>query len=238
MQNAIVKILDKRLYPDFQDNWDCKLFRDIIIRHINSSSRVLDLGAGAGIIKQLNFRGLTSQICGVDIDDRVLKNPYLDEAKMCDTESIPYGDNSFDVVICNSVLEHLSAPEKTFKEVYRILKKGGFFIVKTPNKYHYVTILARLTPHWFHSFYNRLLGRAEEDTFPTFYRVNSQKKIVCYGEDAGFKVESIELVEGRPEYLRIIWPTYLLGAAYEKVVNSTELLRFFRIVLIACWRKL
>ncbi len=54
---------------------------------------------------------------------------------------------------------------------------------------------------------------------------------------AGFAVEKIDRIEGRPEYLRISWPTYLLGAAYERLVNSTEWFAAFRILLVAELRK-
>ena len=40
-----------------------------------------------------------------------------------------------------------------------------------------------------------------------------------------------------PEYLRVTWPTYLLGAAYERVVNTFDFLAIFRILLIAQLRK-
>jgi len=235
--SKLVKIFDKYLYPDFQDNWDNNLLRDRVIKYMRPNNKILDLGAGAGIVEQLNFKGLASCICGVDIDTRVLDNPYLDEAKVGRAESIPYEDNSFDIVISINVLEHLSDPEKIFKEVHRILKKDGVFIVKTPNKYHYVKILASLTPHWFHLYYNRIRRRTEKNTFPTLYKANSKKKIIYYGESTGFKVESIEIIEGRPEYLRISWPTYLLGTIYEKIVNSTEFLHHFRVVILACLRK-
>ncbi len=235
--SRLIKILDKYFYPEFQDNWDNKLFRDRVIEYINSNSKVLDLGAGAGIIEQCNFKGLASVVYGIDLDNRVLKNPYLDEAKLGSAESIPYDDQSFDIVICNNVLEHLSNPAVVFKEVHRVLRRDGFLIAKTPNKFHYVSILARLTPHWFHKFYNRLRGRQEEDTFPTFYRINSYKEIVYYVQKTGFKIEKIELIEGRPEYLRINCFTYLFGILYEKIVNSSEVFCNFRVLLVASLRK-
>jgi ubiquinone/menaquinone biosynthesis C-methylase UbiE len=233
----LTNILDKYIYPEFQDNWDNKLFRDRVIEHINSNSRILDLGAGAGIIEHCNFKGLAASVCGVDLDNRVLKNPYLDDAKLGSAEAIPYDDQAFDIVICNNVLEHLSNPAVVFKEVSRVLKKGGFFIVKTPNKFHYVPLLARLTPHWFHQLYNSLRGRQEDNTFPTLYKVNSKKKIYHYSRAAGFEIRDMRLIEGRPEYLRIIWPAYLGGMFYEKLVNSMGILKNFRVIIIAALRK-
>jgi len=35
----------------------------------------LDLGAGAGIVSQMNFKGIASRVCGIDPDERVLSNP-------------------------------------------------------------------------------------------------------------------------------------------------------------------
>jgi hypothetical protein len=51
------------------------------------------------------------------------------------------------------------------------------------------------------------------------------------------RVESLELIESRPEYLRISTITYLLGLAYERVVNATRLLAGARVVLIGILRK-
>ena len=45
-------------------------------------------------------------------------------------------------------------------------------------------------------------------------------------------VQDLQLVEGRPEYMRIAAPLYLLGILYERIVNSTELLSGMRILLI------
>ena len=87
--------------------------------------------------------------------------------------------------------------------------------------------IARLTPHRFHQYVNRRRGRAEVDTFPTRYRANTRPDIVRLADKSGLSVERIELIEGRPEYLRMTWLTYLLGVVYERLVNSTELLARF-----------
>jgi hypothetical protein len=50
-------------------------------------------------------------------------------------------------------------------------------------------------------------------------------------------VDRLERIEGRSEYLRITWPTYLVGAAYERVVNTFHFLAILRILSIAHLRK-
>lgn len=231
--SGLVARLDRVLYPEFERNWDDQLFRERILAHLRPSSTVLDLGAGAGIVEQMNFKGHAARVCGVDLDQRVTSNPMLDEGRVSDAGGIPYSDASFDVVFSDNVVEHLSDPLAVFREVHRVLKPGGVFLFKTPNKHHYMPLIARLTPHRFHQFVNRLRGRAEVDTFPTLYRANSAGAARLVGEAAGLIVERLERVEGRPEYLRIAWPAYLVGALYERVVNATDLLAPLRILLIA-----
>ena len=119
----------------------------------------------------------------------------------------------------------------------RVLKPGGRFLVKTPNKRHYVPLIARLTPLRFHRFFNRLRGREVEDTFPTRYRANSARDFERLAESAGLQLKDVSLIEGRPEYLRISALTYLFGIAYERLVNRFAGLRGFRVLLIGEFQK-
>ena len=234
----LVRWLDRVFYSAYQNNWDDVAFRNVILAAIRPKHHVLDLGAGAGIVVQMNFRGRVARICGVDPDPRVESNPYLDEGKIGVGESIPYTDASFDVVFADNVLEHLDNPEAVFLEICRVLKPDGLFLAKTPNRWHYMPIIAQLTPHAFHQFVNRLRGRASTDTFPTRYMVNSPGAVRRYAALAGLQVEGIQLSEGRPEYLRMTFPTYLFGLIYERLVNAIPFLSRFRILLIARLRKI
>lgn len=235
--SGVISWLDEKLYPASENNWDDRLFRERILAYLQPESVVLDLGAGAGIVSQMNFRGLPAQMCGVDLDPRVVDNPMLDEGRVASATGIPYEDNRFDVVFSDNVLEHLEEPLQVFREVDRVLKPGGVFLFKTPNKYHYMPVIARLTPHVFHQYINRLRGRAEVDTFPTRYRANTRDDVERLATAADMIVEQIELVEGRPEYMRMTWPSYLVGMAYERIVNASELFAMFRILLVGILRK-
>jgi SAM-dependent methyltransferase len=235
--NSLVAQIDRAWYSRFGANWDDQLFREKILAHVRPDSAVLDLGAGAGIVSQMNFRGRAASICGVDLDPRVLANPFLDEGRLGDVASIPYKNACFDLAFSDNVLEHLKEPLAVFREVTRVLKPGGLFLFKTPNKWHYAPTIARWTPHGFHQWVNRLRGRHEEDTFPSCYRANSKFAIHRLANQCGLSIMSIERFEGRPEYMRLSWPTYVLGAAYERLVNANEVFAPWRVLLIGILRK-
>ena len=70
--------------------------------------------------KQKNLDYLTSD----------LESPIADvKADICD---LPFADNSFDVVFCNHVLEHISDDTKAMQELFRVMKKGGFGVFQIP----------------------------------------------------------------------------------------------------------
>jgi len=51
-----------------------------------------------------------------------------------DIVDLPFEDNSFDVIICNHVLEHIVDDRKAMSELYRVMKSGGWGIVQVPMK--------------------------------------------------------------------------------------------------------
>lgn len=59
-----------------------------------------------------------------------LESP-LAKVKM-DIHDIPFGDNSFDVIFCNHVLEHVADDHKAMSEMHRVLKPGGWAILQIP----------------------------------------------------------------------------------------------------------
>ena len=235
MSNAIDWI-DRNLYPSFADSWDIALFRQVVLDHLEPSHVLLDVGAGAGIQHQMDFKDRAKLVCGVDPDPRVSSNPFLHDGRIASAEQIPWPDNTFDIVVSNNVMEHLYDPETVFVEIYRVLKPSGIFLFKTPNSWHYATLISRCTPHRFHEWFNRKRGRATDDIFPTCYKANSSRSIRRYCRSAGFTLRNIRYYEGRPEYLRFSVPSYLVGCLYERIVNLTWL-SMFRVVIVGVIQK-
>lgn len=185
---------------------------------------LLDVGAGRGALPQMNFKNNVAVAHGVDPDEIVKTNPYLEKAFVGLADNMPeVTSNYYDVIVCNNVFEHVEFPDKFLTETGRVLKSGGIYIAKTPNKYHYIPMLSGILPEGFHKFYNKLRGRPTHDTFPTFYRMNSRSAIKQLASKNGFEVIEIKLIEGRPEYLRINFIPYLFGIVYEKIINALKL---------------
>ncbi|WP_438617009.1 class I SAM-dependent methyltransferase [Polaribacter sargassicola] len=59
-----------------------------------------------------------------------LESPIADvKADIC---NLPFDDNTFDVIFCNHVLEHITNDTKAMQELFRVMKKGGFGIFQIP----------------------------------------------------------------------------------------------------------
>jgi len=153
---------------------------------IKSDHIVVDLGAGRGgqfesqknpFVQQLQiFKGRCKKIIGIDVDEAVLSNKYMDETIVYEASSkLPFEDNSIDVIYSDWVLEHIENPKEFVSEVFRVLKPGGWFCAKTPNKWGVIGIAGSLIPN---SLHNKVISvlqpdRKDEDIFPTFHRMNS-----------------------------------------------------------------
>jgi len=81
-------------------------------------------------------------------------NPSEKNVLEIDSRSIPFKDQTFDCIIALEMIEYQLDFEKTFDEIYRVLKKGGFLIISSPvfNEIHSDSI--RITPDSLNDFIN------------------------------------------------------------------------------------
>lgn len=97
---------------------------------------VLDVGCGAGfdLITAWYLMGRSGQVSGIDLTPemiaRAMRNVELAgladyEIRIADAESIPYDDGTFDIIISNGVLNLSPDKERSFQEIFRVLKPGG-----------------------------------------------------------------------------------------------------------------
>jgi hypothetical protein len=101
-----------------------------------------------------------------------------------------------------------------------VLRPGGAFVLVTPNRWDYVSVVSSIIPNrWHPALVRALTGRAEEKTFPTFYRANTVGALRRLAAGAGLTVESLELRRQHPHYLQKNAILYAIGVAFEQLVQ-------------------
>jgi methionine biosynthesis protein MetW len=118
------------------------LQRKNAIKH--TPNTVLDIGCGNGqgiilIAKLFNID--FHNVYGIDIDDTSIATcRKIFNVIKTDVErnELPFRDSTFDLVICNQVLEHLKNYRKTMNDTIRVTKKGGYIVFGIPNLSHLI----------------------------------------------------------------------------------------------------
>ena len=92
---------------------------------------VLDLGCGVGDYLKFNRDAI-----GVDVNKENIKylNSINVKAVFMQKDILPFCDESFSSIIMDNVLEHIENPDKILKEIQRVLKPNGLFLVGVPGE--------------------------------------------------------------------------------------------------------
>jgi dTDP-4-dehydrorhamnose reductase len=137
--------MNRNFYKNYfeieKNHWLMKIRRSIVLDNMKkylgkkpSEAKILDFGCGSGIfVEELQRRGY--KIFGTDISEEAIKFGELKGIKnlsVQDSHKLGYGSNSFDAVLSMDVLEHLEDESWAIKEVERILRPGGKFIIMVP----------------------------------------------------------------------------------------------------------
>ncbi len=98
-------------------------------------ARILDIGCGLGVYVR-KFREFSDRVYGIDIDAKRLREgarttPGL---MLSASETLPFRDASFDVVVLNEVIEHVRDDAATLAEALRVLRPGGHIVIYAPNR--------------------------------------------------------------------------------------------------------
>jgi len=110
------------------------------VQAICAGKTVLDFGCGSGYGAK-RISGLAKTVYGVDVaNDAVAyarahyRSENLKFLEISPHASLPFPDGSFDVVLSFQVIEHVSDDDAYLREVHRLLKSGGTFVVITPDR--------------------------------------------------------------------------------------------------------
>ena len=126
----------ERVSRDVTDNY---VFQRSKLAYVEAAKRVegrvLEIGTGTGygveFIAPHAERYVTLDKCR---SEELPEMPSNVEFVQCAVPPLPFEDESFDCVVSFQVIEHIKRDKEFVREVYRVLKPGGRFIVSTPNR--------------------------------------------------------------------------------------------------------
>ncbi|MBY0503621.1 MAG: methyltransferase domain-containing protein [Bryobacteraceae bacterium] len=140
------RVIPGQVDPDL---WNEHYARYLFASRLSRFRRVLDVGAGAGYGAELLSHGAKFTVALDCAADALAITPVPDRVQGS-AASLPFGPNSFDLIVAFEVIEHLEDWAGFLREVRRVLAPGGQLIVSTPNKSYYAAARAQSGPNPFH----------------------------------------------------------------------------------------
>lgn len=236
--------LQRRIVPRLANSQ--YMYLQALSSALNEHTDWLDLGCGHQLLpewmpdwkaQQTAIVRTARSVTGIDRDySSILRHKAIAKKIAGDIQCLPFKDASFDLVTANVVVEHVASPDVLFAEVRRVLRPGGRFLFHTPNFLGYASLLAACFPQrvknklaaWLH-------GRREEDVYPTFYKINTERTIRSHAERSSFVVADLQLVESSPQTY-MIPPLVVFELVLIRLLRLRRL-RGYRTNVIAMLRK-
>jgi len=115
-----------------------EILENIVLNSSAKELRFLDLGCGTGeFMNMVADLGKKVKVWGIDVSNlainRVKEKGLKGFARDVSWQKLPFPSQFFDVIYLGDVIEHLLDPDFMIKEAGRVLKKGGFLVLTTPN---------------------------------------------------------------------------------------------------------
>lgn len=141
-----------------------------------------------------------AHLVGLDPDWRAIaRHRTIINRTVGTIETLPFADESFDMVTANAVVEHLKYPSLAFAEVFRVLRRGGFLVFRTPSAHSYFVRIARRLPQslkvWLAT--GVIQKRKVEDVYPAYYRANTSEIIREICKIIGFRRVAVTTTKAR-----------------------------------------
>jgi len=103
---------------------------------------IMDFGCNTGLGSIILLNGGAKRVIGVDVSKKAIeaaKENFKDQNQtlfeLVEEDSLPFEENTFDVIVALNIIEHLEFPKRNLEAILKILKPGGKLLVTTVNRH-------------------------------------------------------------------------------------------------------
>ncbi|HUV42530.1 MAG TPA: methyltransferase domain-containing protein [Patescibacteria group bacterium] len=135
---------DTRIRSDPILKYEQEMRQKVVMELLNPSKGELILDVGCGNARDIELFSIKGAKCvGIDISEGMIKAAKAKAKKenlknvefiAGDATKLPFKANTFNKVSCSETIEHMPDWRKAIREMRRVLKKNGLFVITTPNK--------------------------------------------------------------------------------------------------------
>lgn len=173
-QYGFSKLHSKEVYDIKSRQQKAKKIHAVLNNYYNGETKglaVLDMGCSTGIVSNYLSKSFAS-VTGIDIDksaiDYAVNTAQAENIKffLRDALNTGFADESFDIVICAHIYEHVSDPYRLLSEIKRVLKLGGVCYFAAENRLnlleaHYKLPFLSVIPKSLAHFYLRIIRKGK-----------------------------------------------------------------------------
>lgn len=209
--NSFLNILETGIQP-LRANY----IRQSLGETVSAELHCLDIGCGGGIIAE-DLAKFSNNVSGIDLSEASL-NTAKQHAKEAGlkidyyhgaAESLPFEDNSFDLVTCCDVLEHVDDLPLVISEINRVLKPGGTFVFDTINR----TPMSYLSLIWVAQDFP--LTRFAPKNAHVWHKFIKPDELLELLTGCGLKTKEVHGMGPSKNPLMMIW--YIFRVKYKKI---------------------
>jgi glycosyltransferase involved in cell wall biosynthesis/2-polyprenyl-3-methyl-5-hydroxy-6-metoxy-1,4-benzoquinol methylase len=178
----------KRYEPPTIDLDNRNSSHTITLDNTGFNKTVLELGTSTGYISKI-LKEHGNKVTGIEIDREagIKAQQFCEHMVIGDIETLDLDEflipASFDVIICEDVLEHLKKPATTLKKIRKFLKPDGYLIVSLPNFCHGDVLLNIING----DFHYTSIGLLDETHLHFF----GLKNIYSVFADCGYEIKDL-----------------------------------------------
>lgn len=147
----------------------------------------LDIGCGNGLITSQVATKYGIEMVGLDTVRHKNRGAFL----LGDATRLPFKDEMFSLVTCFSLIEHIRQEQRAelYREVYRVLHRGGHLIIQHPNRFF------PIEQHSYLPLVGYLPSRLHDFFYHDYCRIPSKNKLVIGLRNIGLELISLDILE-------------------------------------------